>query len=136
MTKTNHILIVEDEEFLVLALKDNLEADGYTTDVARNGEEAIAHIHSHHPDLILLDLLMPKQNGLYVLEEVRKNPQWQQIPIIVLSNLGGDMEIKRALELGADDYFVKSQHPIEEVLDKVKEYLEGGKSVNPPKVGT
>lgn len=125
----NHILVAEDEEFLVLALKDNLEADGYTVDVAVNGDEAMEHIRASRPDLILLDLLMPKRDGFYVLEEVRKSPEWKLIPIIVLSNLGSDTEIKRALENGANDYFVKSQHPIEEVIEMVKEYLEGKKSV-------
>lgn len=121
----NKILIVEDEEFLVQALKDNLEAGRCAVDTAVNGEEAIERIKKQKPNLILLDLLMPKRDGFYVLEEVKKNPEWKLIPVIVLSNLGGDAEIKRALELGADDYFVKSQHPIEEVIEKVKEYLEG-----------
>ena len=123
----NHILIVEDEEFLIRALKDNLESEGCTVDTAANGDEAIVTIRKKKPDLVLLDLLMPKRDGFYVLEEVKKNPDWKLIPIIVLSNLGGDAEIKRALEMGASDYFVKSQHPIEEVIEKVKEYLEGGK---------
>lgn len=129
---TNHILIIEDEEFLVQALKDNLGAEVSTIDVAVNGEEALERIRANRPNLILLDLLMPKQDGFYVLEEVKKNPEWRSIPIIVLSNLGGDAEIKRALDLGADDYFVKSQYPIEDVIKRVKEYLEGKKSVRIP----
>lgn len=124
----NKVLIVEDEEFLMRALKDNLEAEGCTVDIAMNGEEATERIQKSRPDIILLDLLMPKRDGFYVLGEVKKNPEWKLIPIIVLSNLGGDAEIKRALDMGADDYFVKSQHPIEEVIEKVKEYLEGKKS--------
>ena len=119
----NNILIAEDEKFLVRALKDNLEAEGYAVDTAMNGEEALERIRSRCPDLILLDLLMPKQDGFFVIEGVRSNPKWEKIPIIVLSNLGSDSEIKRALELGANDYFVKSQHPIEEVIQKIKEYL-------------
>lgn len=127
------ILIIEDEEFLVTALKDNLEAEGSTVDTAQNGEEAMERIKASRPNLILLDLLMPKRDGFYVLEEVKKNPEWKLISIIVLSNLGGDAEIKRALEMGADDYFVKSQHPIEEVIEKVKEYLDGkGKTKTSP----
>lgn len=126
-----YILVAEDEEFLVRALKDNLEAEECTVDTAIDGEEALERIKSRRPDLILLDLLMPKKDGFYVLEEVKKNPEWKLIPVIVLSNLGGDAEIKRALEMGADDYFVKSQHPIEEVIEKVKGYLEGRESVKP-----
>ena len=119
------VLIVEDEQFLTRVLKDNLEPEGFTVDFATNGEEAVERIKVDTPDLILLDLLMPKKDGFYVLEEVRKNPEWKNLPIIVLSNLGGDMEIKKALELGADDYFVKSQHPIEEVVQEVRNYLTG-----------
>lgn len=130
----HRILIVEDEDFLVQALKDNFEAEGYTIDVAKNGDDAMQRVRWQLPNLILLDLLMPKQDGLYVLEEMKKNPEWKTIPIIVLSNLGTDEVIKRALDMGADDYFVKSQHPIGEVIEKVKEYLEGGRSDNPPKV--
>ena len=124
----NRILIIEDEEFLIRALKDNLEAEGWAIDSVMSGEEAVDHIRKNRPSLILLDLLMPKGDGFYVLEELKKNPEWKLIPVIVLSNLGGDMEIKRALDMGADDYFVKSQHPIEEVIEKIKEYLEGKKS--------
>ena len=121
----NRVLIVEDEEFLLRAVKDNLEAEHCTVDTAKDGDEAIKSIQTSRPDLILLDLLMPKRDGFFVLEEVKKNLEWKLIPIIVLSNLGGDAEIKRALTMGADDYFVKSQHPIEEVIAKVKEYLSG-----------
>lgn len=129
----NKVLIVEDEEFLITALKDNFESEGCVVDTAHNGEEAMDQIKKNRPNIILLDLLMPKRDGFYVLEEVKKNPEWKLIPVIVLSNLGGDAEIKRALEMGADDYFVKSQHPIEEVIEKVKEYLEGKRAVKVPR---
>ncbi|MDP3734882.1 MAG: response regulator [bacterium] len=128
------VLIVEDEEFLMRALKDNLESEGCSVDTAADGEEAVEHIKKMKPNIILLDLLMPKKDGFYVLEEVKKNPDWKLIPIIVLSNLGDDTQIKRALALGADDYFVKSQHPIEEVIEKTKAYLEGKKAVKTPPV--
>lgn len=124
----SNILIVEDEDFLVKALEDNLSSEGYGVEVAKNGEEAIEKIKKNKPDLILLDILMPKSDGFYVLDKVDSNPEWKLIPVIVLSNLGEDMIIKRALEMGADDYFIKSQHPIQEVVEKVKDYLEGRKT--------
>lgn len=124
----SRILIVEDENFLVQALEDNLTAEGYAVDIARDGEEAVKKIGKKEPSLVLLDLLLPKKNGFFVLEEIKKNPKWKLIPVIVLSNLGEDGVIKRALEMGADDYFVKSQHPIQEVIEKVKDYLEGRKA--------
>lgn len=124
----NNVLIVEDEDSLIRALEDNLIAEGCTVDIARNGEEAIEKIGKKKPNLVLLDILMPKRDGFYVLEEIKKNPEWKLIPVIVLSNLGEDTVIKKALEMGADDYFVKSQHPIQEILEKVKDYLEGRKA--------
>lgn len=120
-----HVLIVEDEEFLVRAVKDNLISEGCTVSVAMDGEAVFDEIKKKKPALILLDLLLPKKNGFDVLKELKSNPEWQLIPVVVLSNLGEDSEIKRALELGASDYFVKSQHPIQEVVEKVKEYLQG-----------
>ena len=121
----NHVLVVEDEEFLIQALKDNLTAEGCVVNTAVNGDEALGQVRRRRPDIILLDLLIPKKDGFDVLEDLKANPEWKSIPVIVLSNLGGDAEIKRALTLGADDYFVKSQHPIQEVVEKVKEYLSG-----------
>lgn len=121
----NHVLVVEDEDFLVRALKDNLVSEGYTVAVAVDGEQVFDELKKKTPSLILLDLLLPKKNGFDVLKEIRQSPEWQLIPVVILSNLGEDSEIKRALELGANDYFVKSQHPIQEVIEKVREYLEG-----------
>ncbi|OGG92529.1 hypothetical protein A3H03_00990 [Candidatus Kuenenbacteria bacterium RIFCSPLOWO2_12_FULL_42_13] len=125
----NNILIVEDEDFLIMALKDNLVAEGYTVDIARNGDEALKKIQKKKPSLVLLDILMPQKDGFYVLEEIKKNPERQLIPVIVLSNLGEDKVIKRALDMGADDYLVKSQHSIQEVIKRVKDYLEGVKTI-------
>jgi DNA-binding response OmpR family regulator len=120
-----NILIIEDEGFLIQVLKDNLTAEGYMVDIARNGEEAVKKIEKKEPNLILLGILMPQEDGFYVLEKIKKNPKWKLIPVIVLSNLGEDAAIERAMEMGADDYFVKSQHPIEKVIKKIKEYLGG-----------
>ncbi|MBI3671822.1 response regulator [Candidatus Azambacteria bacterium] len=123
----NRVLVVEDEEFLAKALKDSLSFEGYAVDVVGNGDEAINKVRSDKPNIILLDLLLPKKSGLEVVEEIKSDPDLRLIPVIVLSNLSGDAEIKRALEIGADDYFVKSQHPIEEVIDRVKGYIEGAR---------
>ena len=131
----NRVLIVEDEKALSLALRDSLEAEGITVDSAENGEEAVERIKADTPDLILLDLLMPKKDGFYVLEEVRKNPEWKNLPIIVLSNLGGDVEIVTAgadfskIAMYANDYLVKSQHHIDDVVEKVKEHMASSLNV-------
>ena len=119
-----NLLIVEDEAILLKALKDNLSLEGYEISTATNGDEAIEKIKVKVPDLMLLDLLMPKRDGFYVLEEIKKDPKCNCIKTIVLSNLGGDEEIKKAFRMGATDYFVKSQHEIEEIIGKVKEQFK------------
>lgn len=127
------ILIVEDEPSFVMTLQDNLVAEGYTVDLAKNGDEAMEHITKMRPNLILLDLLMPKKDGFYVLEQVKKNPELKQIPIIVLSNLGGDMSVLgattdfSAVAMYADDYLIKSQSSIDEIIAMIKDYMEGKK---------
>ncbi len=128
MSKNITILVVEDEDFLGRVLIDNLSAEGFQTDLAVDGEEAVEKVRKEKPALVLLDLLLPKKDGFFVLEELKSNPELKLVPVIVLSNLGGDEDIKRALALGADDYFVKSQHPIVEVIEKVKNIMEGKRS--------
>jgi DNA-binding response OmpR family regulator len=116
------ILIAEDEEVLSNVLKDRFEVEDWKVTVVGNGEEAIEAIKKNSYNLVLLDLLMPKKDGFQVLEEIKGDPELKKIPIIVLSNLGGDDDIKKALELGANDYFVKTQHPMSEIVEKAEKY--------------
>jgi len=117
------ILVAEDEEVLLNVLKDRFEAEGWEVTTARDGEEAVESIKKTRPDLVLLDLLMPKKDGFEVLKEIRGDPEFKTLPIIVvLSNLGSDEDIKKALALGANDYFVKTQHPMSEIVEKAKKY--------------
>lgn len=122
-----NILIAEDERFLSKVLKEEFEGGGFNTITAFDGAETLKELkaRSKDVDLVLLDLLMPVVDGFQVLEEMQKDQahHLSSIPVIVLSNLGQDSEIKRALKLGAVDYFVKSQHPLEEVVSKVKDFL-------------
>ena len=118
------ILVVEDEEFLMRTLKDNLEAEGFEVDIALNADEALGFMNTHSPDLILLDIIMPRKDGFYVLDTVKKNPAWRTIPVIMLSNLGGDEDIERAMAMGADGYFIKSQHPLHEVIAAIRNYIK------------
>ncbi len=116
----NKILIAEDEDVLLRVLKDRFEEDGWDVTTAKDGEEAVKAIKKHDFDLVLLDLIMPKKDGFAVLEEIKGDPQYKNLPIMVLSNLGSDDDIKRALSLGATDYYVKTQHPVGEILEKAK----------------
>lgn len=123
------ILIAEDEEVLLGVLKDRFEAAGWNVTVARDGVEtmdAIGQAPKDSPfDVLLLDLLMPKKDGFTVLKEIRDDPEFKRLPVIALSNLGGDEDIKKALALGANDYFVKTQHSMGEIVEKAKKYESG-----------
>lgn len=120
------ILIIEDEEALSSVLKEKFEAEGYFVSVAKNGEDGLTTTDKVMPDIILLDLILPKLNGFQVLEALKADPDKKSIPVVVLSNLGEDDSIKRAILLGAADYFVKTQHPIKEIVEKVKFQLSRG----------
>jgi DNA-binding response OmpR family regulator len=117
------VLIVEDEEVLLKVLKEKLEKSGYDVATAVDGEAALIRAKDSNPDVIVLDLLLPKKNGFEVLEELKKDEALKVIPVVVVSNLGEDNDIKRALALGAADYYVKSEHPINEIIEKIKHVL-------------
>lgn len=121
------ILVVEDEAALANVLKEKFQAEGFEADFVQSGDVAIAETKKMNPDIIVLDLLLPKKDGFEVLKELKENTDLKSIPVIVLSNLGEDESIKRAIQLGAADYFVKTQHPINEIVEKVKEQAEKGK---------
>ncbi|MDD5547694.1 MAG: response regulator [Candidatus Pacebacteria bacterium] len=131
------VLIVEDEEILLRVLEEEFKDEGFDVETARNGEQAIKALKSGSKfDVALLDLILPIRDGFEVLDEMKNDHSNKYItPIIVLSNLGNDEDIKKAFSLGAVDYFVKSQHPIAEVVEKVREFLNKG-SIQPRKKKT
>ncbi len=119
------IVIVEDEQALSGALSDKFKHAGLEVAVANDGGEAVDVIRENKPDIIALDLLLPKKDGFEILEELKNDTELSSIPVIVLSNLDQDEDLKKALRLGAVDYWVKSQHPINEIVEKVNMRLLG-----------
>jgi DNA-binding response OmpR family regulator len=117
------ILIIEDDEHISKVYEIKFAKENVTTIVARDGEDGVAKIKSERPDIILLDLMIPKKDGFGVLEDIKKIPEFAKIPVLVLSNLGQKSDQERAMSLGATEYLVKVDHPIQEVINKVKEYL-------------
>ena len=117
------IVIVEDEEALARVLKEKFESEDFTVELAMDGKVAVPIIQKTQPDLVLLDLMLPKRDGIDILKDIKSDRELEHLPVIVLSNLDGDEDIKQAIALGAKDYFVKSQHPIKEVVEKVKDFL-------------
>jgi two-component system, OmpR family, response regulator VicR len=121
------VLIVEDEDILARVLKEKLEKANFSIKISSDGEEALSDIKSFKPNIILLDLMLPKKDGFEVIKEMKEDITSKRIPIIIISNLGDDESVKKGLKLGAVDYFVKSEHPINEIVDKVKGAMLKGK---------
>jgi len=117
------ILLAEDELFLSRTYENKLSLEGYDIQLAHDGEEAIRQILESKPDLILLDLIMPKKNGFEVLEVIKKDELTKHIPVIITSNLGQDSDIEKAMNLGATDYIIKSNISLKDLVMKVKEHL-------------
>jgi CheY-like chemotaxis protein len=117
------ILLAEDDRFLRKAADTALRRHGFSVVTATNGEEALEALRTMKPDLILLDLIMPKVQGFEVLRSVKENPATAQIPVIVLSNLGQEGDVKRAMESGATAYFVKANLTLEDMVTQVESVL-------------
>lgn len=117
------ILIIEDEVVLLKVLAEKFEDEKFDVVLAEDGEAAMLKVRASKPDMILLDIILPKKDGIEVLKELKNDPELKNIPVIIISNLGSDEKIKETLQLGAVDYLIKTQHPINEVVEKVKEHL-------------
>ncbi len=117
------VLIVEDEEILLGLLQKRLKREGYDVLLARNGEEGLKMMRKGSPDLVLLDIVMPKMNGFQVMEEMNKDNQLKKIPVIIISNSGQPVEIDKAQRLGARDWLIKTEFDPEEVLKKVDKQI-------------
>ncbi len=123
-TAKKTIMIIEDDRFLSSLIKARLEKDGFRTPQAFDGEEAIKMLHEGKPDLIVLDLIVPKVSGFEVLEAVSLDPQLNKIPVVILSNLTQDSDIQKAKSLGATEYFVKVRISIDDLINKIKDIIK------------
>ena len=117
------VLMIEDDKFLRKIYKNKLSKSGFEFVEAINGIEGLNKVLSEKPDLVLLDLILPRKNGFDVLIEMKRNRATKKIPVIILSNLGQESDIQRGLSLGAQDYLVKTDISLSEVVNKVKENL-------------
>ncbi len=122
---SKRILVVDDEPNIVLSLEFLMTQAGYEVSTAADGEAALQCIESAPPDLVLLDVNIPKRNGYEVCETIRANPAWARVRVVMITAKGRDVEREKGLALGADDYIIKpfSTH---EVVDKVAEVLASG----------
>ncbi len=125
------ILIIEDEESLVELLQDKLKKEGYDVETALDGEKGFAKIGVFNPDLILLDIVMPKMDGYEVLEKMTEAKI--KIPVIIISNSGQPVEIEKTTKLGAVDHLIKTEFSAADVLVKVRKCMhqDGGTGNDP-----
>jgi DNA-binding response OmpR family regulator len=121
--KQKKILLVEDDDSLASVYSTRLEAEGFILNRVSNGEEALSAALEFRPDLILLDVMMPKVSGFDVLDILRNTPDTASMRVIMLAALSQESDKARAEELGADDYLVKSQVVIADVVERVKHHL-------------
>ncbi|HET7204950.1 MAG TPA: response regulator [Terriglobales bacterium] len=120
MTLTKKILLAEDDRFMRRAAEATLRHHGFTVITAPDGEEALRLAQCEVPDLVLLDLIMPKLHGFEVLKALKSDPATSQIPVIVFSNLGQESDSRMAHELGALDYWVKSNLGLEDLAGRLE----------------
>ena len=119
------ILIVEDDPLMSRMYQKIFTFEGYEVEMAGDGVEGLEKVRSFKPTLILLDIMMPKMNGMEVLEKLKADPDLKSIPVVMLTNLAGQQDAEAALEKGAIKYIVKSEYEPKQVTNMVKEILAG-----------
>lgn len=122
MTK---ILFVEDDPLIVKIYSTRLKADGYEVFSAENGEEGLKLAEQVKPDLIILDVMMPRLDGFAVLERLRQNPDLKDHPILMYSNLNNEEEMARAHKMGVTEFIIKANLSPTQMVEKIKQYIGG-----------
>jgi two-component system, OmpR family, alkaline phosphatase synthesis response regulator PhoP len=131
MTKARTVLVVDDEPNILLSLQFLLNKAGYEVRSAKDGEEALAEVARAAPDLVLLDVMMPKIDGFSVCKAIRDNPDWKDVRIIMLTARGRDIEREKGLALGADDYITKP-FSTKDAMARVEAVLAGASRAQGP----
>lgn len=120
----SRILLVEDDDALANVYVNRLQAEGFDVRRVANGEDALATALSYQPNLVLLDVMMPKVSGFDVLDILRNTPETANLKIIMLTALSQESDQERAKSLGVDDYLIKSQVVIADVIERIRHHLE------------
>ena len=118
------ILIIEDEPAIKKAIMEALGQEGFEVEGAVDASQAESLIQSFQPDLILLDLVLPGKNGFQFLKEIKESEKTKKIPVVILSNLGDEEEVRQGLKLGAIDFLIKADYDLDEVVEIIKKYLK------------
>lgn len=117
-------MIVEDDNFLIKAYQIKFEREGFSVFIALDGEEGLEIVKKEKPTLIVLDLMLPKMNGFEFLKKIKSEEDLKNIPVIALSNLGQRADQEKAFSLGAAEYFIKTEHTLEDIVDKISKYIK------------
>lgn len=117
------IVLADDEQFIAIAYNDGLVRAGYTVFVAHDGDEALKLVKAEKPDIVLLDLIMPKKDGFTVLREMKSDPDMAKTPVLILSNLSQATDAQEARSLGANDFLVKSDVSLQELIERISKLL-------------
>ena len=126
MDKTYKILISEDEKSIAQAYGEFLGRKGYSVDYAYDGEEALEKVKEFKPDLVLLDIVMPKMDGITVLKKLKEDESTKDIPVIMLTNLASSKDAEEAMREGSSEYLIKTNFSLEDVESKVAECCKKG----------
>lgn len=124
MSKKKYILIIEDERKLAFALETQLAKEGFDIKIAWNGEEGMDDIIKQKPDIILLDLILPKLSGMDILRNIRKSENLKDLPVLIITNLVDDAVSLEADKLGVIDYLIKSNMSLSSIVELVKKYFK------------
>ena len=122
--ETKKILLIDDDPFLSEIYSVKLKESDFEVEVVESGEQVLEKIKEKTPDLILLDIVLPKVDGWSILEEIRKDPKFNNVKVVVLSNLGQKGEIEKGLEMGAQKYLIKAHYTPSEIVNQIKELLQ------------
>jgi len=123
MSEEKYVLIVEDDPFYSSIYKTKVEKEGFRSVLVHDGAAALQAIRKERPAVVVLDLIMPGKDGFQVLEELKADPVFKDLVVLVLSNLSQDEDIKRVMDMGATEYLIKSNVPLQEVIAKVRSYI-------------
>ena len=122
------ILLIEDDRFLIKAVYTKFIQKGSEVVLANDGDEGISKAKAEKPELIFLDMVLPKKSGFEVLRELKGNPETSAIPVFILSNLAQDQDIQEGKSLGAEDYIIKSNTSLSEIVEKAANFLAAKKA--------
>lgn len=118
------ILLAEDDQFILGMYSEKMRNLGFEVIVAEDGSEAVKLAKERKPDIMLLDIVMPKMDGFEVLKAIKENEELKEIPVILLTNLGQKQSVEKGIKMGAADYIIKAHFTPSEVIDKVEQILK------------